>query len=132
MNLSDESAKAIFLEAVDNHGPQEWPAFLDKACGDNVALRRQVEALLQAHQQHDSLFDGEATPIYQRVASVGDVIDRYKLLEQVGEGGFGVVYVADQQEPIRRRVALKVLPKSLADRASHVDDVDRHAARNPG
>ena len=113
MKLSDESAKAIFLDAVDNHGPQDWPAFLEKACGDNVELRRQVEALLHAHQQHDSLFDGEPTPVYQRVASVGDVIDRYKLLEKIGEGGFGVVFVADQQEPIRRRVALKIVKPGM-------------------
>lgn len=116
MNLPDESAKAIFLEAVDNHAPGDWPAFLERACGDDEALRRHVDALLQAHQQHDSLFDGETTPAFRRVANVGDVIDRYRLLEQIGEGGFGVVFVADQQEPIRRRVALKVVKPGMDTR----------------
>lgn len=116
MNTLDKTAKAIFLEAVEKHVVQDWPAFLDQTCGEDSNLRQLVEQLLYAHQQDDSLFDGDPTATHHRVASVGDVIGHYKLLEQIGEGGFGVVFVADQQEPIRRRVALKIIKPGMDTR----------------
>jgi serine/threonine protein kinase len=116
MNTMDKEAKDIFLEAVENHAAEQWPAFLEKTCGEDSNLRQLVEQLLHAHQEDDSLFDSDPTATHHRVANVGDVIDRYKLLEQIGEGGFGIVFVAEQHEPIRRRVALKIIKPGMDTR----------------
>ena len=94
-------------------------AYLDLACADDPGLRRRVESLLAADDQaaewlpEASVF-AEAALKLNRPAmpddeAVGKIIGRYKLLEKVGEGGFGVVYVAQQKEPVCRRVALKVI-----------------------
>ena len=90
--------------------------FLDGACAGDVALRQRVEALLAAQTEGGGIAgptDTDATPTLLDETPVtegpGTVIGRYKLLEQIGEGGFGVVYVAEQQEPVRRRVALKII-----------------------
>src|SRR5687768_15890633 len=96
----------------------ERAAYLAGACAGDDALRGQVEALLGAHEQAEGFL--EAPPArcdFKRpeVASAsltekpGDRIGRYKLLQQIGEGGCGVVYMAEQEEPVRRRVALKVI-----------------------
>ena len=108
---------AILNAALELREP-ERTAYLDKTCAGNAALRQQVEALLRAHEQaKDFLETPPAGIIFKRtnLANVpvaekaGDKIGRYKLLEQIGEGGCGVVYVAEQQEPVRRRVALKII-----------------------
>ena len=114
----------VFLEALEQPTPQERAACLDRACGDDRSLRAAVEALLQNHKEDNFL----ETPVVEapraategrgpggtvRIASVtehaGDRIGPYKLLQQIGEGGCGVVYMAEQDEPVRRRVALKVI-----------------------
>jgi WD40 repeat protein/serine/threonine protein kinase len=120
MNESDtfqnRSEKEIFFEALDKNTPEERAAFLRGACGHDSARRARVEALLADHFQQDAFMkqpaaEGEHPTIrispIQEVA--GTVIGRYKLLQQIGEGGCGVVYMAEQQEPVRRRVALKVI-----------------------
>lgn len=99
--------------------PEERARWLEQACGQDTALRREVELLLDARtvapERHDGS-DAEAdqgTTIASSLAPVteraGDVIGPYKLREQIGEGGFGVVYVADQVRPVTRRVALKII-----------------------
>ena len=99
--------------------PAERPAFLDRACGTNHKLRDEVESLLHAHEAPDSFLRdpvGRAVgdePIAERA---GTLIWPYKLLEQIGEGGFGVVFMAEQIEPIRRKVALKVLKPGMDTR----------------
>jgi serine/threonine protein kinase/tetratricopeptide (TPR) repeat protein len=126
MNEGANAAKAIFLEAVERHDPEQWPAFLDRACAGQPELRRRVEVLLQAHreagtEQHRA--DGEG-PAPGPVATVeeaiherpGTVVGPYQLLEQIGEGGFGVVFMAEQQHPVRRKVALKVLKPGMDTR----------------
>src|SRR5262249_26240625 len=127
MNADPDPAKAIFLEAVERHAPDQWPAFLDRACAGRPDLRRRVEALLEAHREvgtanHRELPEGaDAGP----VAAVdeqpmreqpGAVIGPYKLLEPIGEGGFGVVFLAEQTAPVRRKVALKVLKPGMDSR----------------
>lgn len=89
---------------------------LGDACGDDSALREEVESLLSAHDKA-SRFMADATSEFVEPAPAehslpeepGKMVDRYKLLEVIGEGGFGVVYMAQQNEPIRRRVALKII-----------------------
>jgi hypothetical protein len=73
MSTISENAKAIFLEAVEKHSPEEWPEFLDQACGeDDRELRGHVEGLLQAHCEKDSLFDrSEETRDYQPLVRPG-------------------------------------------------------------
>ncbi len=93
----------------------ERAAYLDEACAGDAALRQRVEELLQARDEAgDFLESPAAVPPGGAVPAVpaeklGDRIGRYKLLQQIGEGGCGVVYMAEQEEPVRRRVALKVI-----------------------
>src|SRR5438552_2467359 len=96
--------------------PEERAACLDQACGSDAALRQRVEVLLNAHATGAFLEKSAASvtahtlqgpqPISERA---GDIIGRYKLLQQIGEGGCGVVYMAAQTEPVQRRVALKII-----------------------
>ena len=93
-------------------------AFLDRECAGDPALRQRLEALLAAHDQSNDLLPRGAPPVVATIKlhlpdppdeSVGQMLGRYKLLEKIGEGGCGVVYVAEQIEPVRRRVAVKVI-----------------------
>jgi serine/threonine protein kinase/tetratricopeptide (TPR) repeat protein len=110
--------KQIFEQALDLDSAEERQSFLQAACGDDVALRQRLEALLQAHDRAEGFLDSAgAPPDLGRTVQLnlpptekpGDRIGRYKLLQQIGEGGCGVVYMAEQEEPVRRRVALKVI-----------------------
>jgi serine/threonine protein kinase len=107
--------REIFLAALERPSPGERSAFLDTACGDDAALRARLESLLRHHAEGDFLEDPAAElkrmpPADPSVGDgVGTVIGRYKLREKIGEGGCGVVYVAEQEEPVRRKVALKVI-----------------------
>ena len=104
---------------------EEHAAYLDAACAGDAALRQRVEELLRAGEEAGEFLQDPA-PGAQRPADVlaqgktlqivatagekaGDRIGHYKLLQQIGEGGCGVVYMAEQEEPVRRRVALKVI-----------------------
>src|SRR5687768_6921347 len=112
------SEQAVFAEALQRDTPGARAAYLDAACGTNRLLRRRVEALLLAAANAGDFLEqppiglgvdadsipSEGAPISERP---GEMIGRYKLLEQIGEGGCGVVYMAEQIEPVRRRVALK-------------------------
>jgi WD40 repeat protein/serine/threonine protein kinase len=110
----------LFLAALQRPDPAGRAAFLDGACGD-AALREQVDALLREHEQLGSFLEPPTPalaatldePLSERP---GTVIGPYKLLEQIGEGGFGVVFLAEQQAPLRRRVALKVLKPGMDTR----------------
>src|SRR5436190_14408772 len=104
MNVDANQAKAIFLEAVEKHDPDQWPAFLDRACAGQPDLRRRVEVLLGAHReagtaQHQAAADGP-TPgpgdVTDAAERPGAVIGPYKLLQQIGEGGMGTVWLAEQ------------------------------------
>jgi tetratricopeptide (TPR) repeat protein/serine/threonine protein kinase len=108
--------RAIFGEALDCASPSEQAAYLDRACGDDSALRGRVEALLRAHQRAGQFLQGPTAPPERSPATEapGTVLGHYRLLEPLGEGGFGIVYRAEQQQPVRRRVALKVLKPEMA------------------
>jgi WD40 repeat protein/serine/threonine protein kinase len=96
----------------------ERDSFLKAVCGDDAALRQRLEALLAAHEQTEGALAESTAAVKATMKieftdapdeTVGQKIGRYKILEKVGEGGCGVVYVAEQTEPVRRRVALKVI-----------------------
>jgi WD40 repeat protein len=118
----------IFLEALQKATPQERVAYLDHACIGAPELRAAVEALLQHHQEDGFLETPALETLRLRpartgpsdtvmIASVtekpGDIIGRYKLLQQIGEGGVGAVFMAEQQEPLRRQVALKIIKPGM-------------------
>jgi serine/threonine protein kinase/Flp pilus assembly protein TadD len=112
------SVKDIFNEAIEQPSGHRT-AFLDRVCGDDHGLRAQVEELLAVHDRSGD-FLGAPTHVGPRLGSPGDaalpggesvgtVIGRYRLLEEIGEGGFGTVYMAEQQHPVRRMVAFKII-----------------------
>jgi WD40 repeat protein/serine/threonine protein kinase len=109
--MSVLTEEEIFVAALETPR-EERISFLDRACGQNAALRAEVEALLLAHERPDSLLDAHRIPagtVPSLAEGPGTKIGPYKLVEQIGEGGFGVVYRAEQQAPIRRHVALKII-----------------------
>jgi serine/threonine protein kinase/WD40 repeat protein len=120
--------RELFLEALDRPKPDEQAAFLDEACAHDPSLRAAVEALIQNHKDDRFLETPAigappgATPTKGNADTVtlvvigekpGDQFGRYKLLQQIGEGGVGVVFMAEQEAPVRRRVALKVLKPGM-------------------
>jgi serine/threonine-protein kinase len=115
-----QNEKSIFLAAIELGSEAARAAFLEQACAGNPPLRAEVEALLREHEKPQRVLDVPMTPaptiddpISERP---GTVIGPYKLLEQIGEGGFGVVFMAEQQHPIRRKVALKILKPGMDTR----------------
>jgi hypothetical protein len=116
------SESGIFKAAV-KIAPDQRAAYLDQTCGDNTELRREVESLLRAHDASgDFLNDRGANPNrtgdYEPMITEGPgaVVGPYKLLEQIGEGGFGLVFVAEQQHPVRRKVAVKIIKPGMDTR----------------
>ncbi len=114
--------EAIFSEALEIPSPERREAYLGQACAGDPGLRGKVEELLLAHAQAGGFLDNAAaawnaelpTCDHQGVAeSPGSVIGPYKLLEQIGEGGMGLVFVAEQSRPVRRKVALKLIKPGM-------------------
>jgi serine/threonine protein kinase len=118
-----KSKREIFLEALEQSTPEARAAYLDGACGDDAALRGSVEALLKNIQQDSFL---ESPPVGSGPGGTlitgpgtekpGDMVGRYRLMEKIGEGGFGAVYVAEQREPVKRHVALKIIKPGMDTR----------------
>jgi WD40 repeat protein/serine/threonine protein kinase len=117
MPSTRERESALFALALEKP-LTERSAFLQAVCGKDNVLHQRLEALLAAHDQPDNLVPTQAEAAQPTIKldlsdapdeAVGQTLGRYKLLERVGEGGCGVVYVAEQTEPVRRRVALKVI-----------------------
>jgi serine/threonine protein kinase len=119
MNL-DEQAIFEVARKIDSREARE--AYLQQICGNDAALEQRVRALLKAYDESASFLESPAaTPagtidIPTATECPGTVIGPYKLLQQIGEGGMGLVFVADQQEPIKRRVALKVIKPGMDSR----------------
>jgi len=106
--------EAIFNESIKMKSAAERDAFIKSACGDNAELLARVEALLKVHYEDEGFLKsppGIEDTLDNQVLTEGPGtrIGSYKLLQMIGEGGFGVVYMAEQQEPIRRKVALKII-----------------------
>src|SRR5262249_11011048 len=121
MTDSKPDEEGIFNVARRIGEPEARRAYLGQVCGGDQALRGRVEALLRVHEAERSFLESPAPglvatadePVTERP---GTVIGPYKLLEPIGEGGFGVVFLAEQTRPVRRRVALKVLKPGMDTR----------------
>jgi tetratricopeptide (TPR) repeat protein/serine/threonine protein kinase len=117
MSAGPNQAKAVFLEAVQEHGPEQWPAFLDRACAGQPELRRRVEVLLEAHREAGTALHQGAGPAACDGGGPGErpgcLLGPYKLLQLIGAGGMGAVWLAQQHEPVKRLVALKLIKAGM-------------------
>jgi WD40 repeat protein/serine/threonine protein kinase len=118
---TEPELRKIFCEALEK-GAEERADYLDRICQGRTELRARIESLLQAQLAAGSFLLGDSDSVGEKVESEtfldspGALIGPYKLLEQIGEGGFGIVYMAEQNHPIRRRVALKILKPGMDTR----------------
>jgi serine/threonine protein kinase/tetratricopeptide (TPR) repeat protein len=121
MHARPVSIKAVFDRALEMESAGERKAYLDEACAAAPEFREKVEALLKAYDEAGSFLESPAAvlaatiddPVTERP---GTVLGPYKLMEQIGEGGMGLVFVAEQQQPVRRKVALKVIKPGMDTR----------------
>jgi WD40 repeat protein/serine/threonine protein kinase len=123
---SDASEESLFEQAIQLASPEERRAFLDRACGPTGILRQSVDLLIRCHEQAAGLhfLVSEPTPVPRNAApgvegweKPGSIIGRYRLIQTIGEGGFGVVYLAEQREPVVRQVALKIIKLGMDTKA---------------
>jgi serine/threonine protein kinase/WD40 repeat protein len=124
--MKDE--ETIFAEAAGIGNADARAAYLELACGGDPALRREVEGLLAAHERAAGFMKSSAFSRHvtgstlpsrtgaSELESVGATVGPYRLLERIGEGGMGVVYLAEQFRPVRRRVALKIIKPGMDSR----------------
>ncbi len=123
MGDTQPEVRAIFCEALGRDTPPERADYLDQACHGRPELRRRVEALLKAHDEAGAFLRGPSVgqavtgpsgpPAGERP---GTAVGPYRLMEQIGEGGMGLVFVAEQQQPVRRKVALKIVKPGMGSR----------------
>jgi tetratricopeptide (TPR) repeat protein/serine/threonine protein kinase len=114
----------IFNEAESRPAGAEREQFLEAACGGDANLRAEVEQLLRAHEDAGSFLKSDAAGAREaetdltefKSEEAGERIGHYKLLQRIGEGGFGTVWMAEQEQPVRRRVALKILKPGMDSR----------------
>jgi WD40 repeat protein/serine/threonine protein kinase len=121
MSRDASSAETIFARAIEIAAPEERAAYLERACPDDPDLRGEVAQLVSDYFRAGKFLEKPAAQIVAASAEPvserpGTVIGPYKLLEQIGEGGFGVVFMAEQHQPMRRKVALKVLKAGMDTR----------------
>ena len=122
----DPRANEVFLKAMEIESQDQRRRFVDQNCGSDAELRAQVESLVAAAQRAGDFLQAPeggvdaatVAPAPALTAAVlserpGTVIGRYKLLQQIGEGGMGVVYMAEQTVPVRRKVALKIIKPGM-------------------
>jgi serine/threonine protein kinase len=109
----------LFTEAIELPN-EERIAFLDRACAGDEELRRKIEKLLKFNDRAGDFLEtpptGSINDVRAKVSAgekPGDLVDRYKLLQQIGEGGCGIVFLAEQEEPVHRRVALKIIKPGM-------------------
>jgi serine/threonine protein kinase len=105
----------ILQTALEIPGLQERVAYLEEACAGDMTMREEVESLITAHFADETFMSSIADPLWREARSEreGDKIGRYKLIRQLGEGGFGTVFLAEQSAPVKRHVALKVIKPGM-------------------
>ncbi|MCI0358228.1 MAG: hypothetical protein L0211_07080, partial [Planctomycetaceae bacterium] len=117
MNAEHNRAKSIFLNAVEIASAAEREQYLATACGQDEALRGEIDDLLRHYAPASSFLESDAQVGVTLDASTtekpGMVIGQYKLLEQIGEGGMGTVWMVQQTEPVKRVVALKLIKAGM-------------------
>jgi tetratricopeptide (TPR) repeat protein len=120
VNGSEKNEMDLFTEAMQLPAEQR-PDFLRAVCGGNAELRANVEALLKAQQESGEFLEQGPEEINAQTTGPGekpgDWIGRYKLLQQIGEGGCGVVFMAEQEEPVHRKVAIKIVKPGMDTKA---------------
>jgi len=122
MTDADRHLMTIFTGALDRDSGPQRAAYVDEACGGDAALRGRVDALLRAHEQAGGFLEARPTAGLESASTAeaaanpmaGTVIaGRYKLVEEIGEGGMGTVWMAQQTEPIKRAVAVKLIKPGM-------------------
>jgi serine/threonine protein kinase len=128
MTAKNPRANEIFLAALEIKSPDGRQAHLDAVCSGDEELRHQVKALLKAHDQAENFLERQVDPEFTGAFATktkeadspaatseqpGDRIGPYKLLQKLGEGGMGAVWAAEQSEPVKRRVALKLIKAGM-------------------
>jgi eukaryotic-like serine/threonine-protein kinase len=113
--------ESLFYQALEIKAPAERAAFLDRVCRDNAGLRDEVEALLKSHERSGDLLDlpDESAPRAKEPQNDGPgtlIAGKYKLLEDIGEGGMGSVWMAQQTEPVKRLVAVKLIKTGMGSK----------------
>ncbi len=134
MPVNLQKARELFLHAVGELAPERWELYVAEGCGGDAELERQVSHLLRVHREAGSFLespavalggtDDDRNPAERRTgeaqrptaAPPGTVIGPYKLLQPIGEGGMGTVYMAEQTHPVRRTVALKLIKAGMDSR----------------
>ena len=110
----------LFSDALNCSSRDEQVAYVARECAGNPELHARIEALLEGHREAGAFLDGSnSTSSYNdplKPEVPGTNIGPYKLLEQIGEGGFGIVFMAEQHQPVRRKVALKVIKPGMDTR----------------
>src|SRR5271165_3670831 len=120
--MQPKSIDRIFWDAAQIESAAERAAYLDHACADDLDLRSRLQQLLEARSKAEGFLEARAPDLVatadERPLSEGPgtVIGPYKLLEQIGEGGFGIVFMAEQLQPVRRKVAFEVLKPGMDTR----------------
>ncbi|MEX0642264.1 MAG: serine/threonine-protein kinase [Pirellulales bacterium] len=122
MTASHPPVDQIFSDALRQPAGQERSAYLDEVCGGNAELRQRVDRLLKAYDDAASFLDSPAVALpvtaeQTLTERAGAQIGPYKLLQQIGEGGMGTVFMAEQTEPVERRVALKIIKAGMDSRS---------------
>src|SRR5262249_35136402 len=110
-------AKSIFGHALEIDSPAGRAAYLDEACGPDAGLRAEIEGLLATLGRAGAFMGRPAEAVAAGITASfepltegpGTKVGPYKLLQQIGEGGMGAVYMAEQEVPVRRKVALKII-----------------------
>jgi tetratricopeptide (TPR) repeat protein len=122
MTNAARSPETVFSEAIEIQSPEERRSYLDRACEGDMGLRQAVEKLITLHSQAGDFLESPAVNLDVTAFAPalserpGTVIGPYKLLQQIGEGGMGVVFMAEQLEPIQRTVALKIIKPGMDSR----------------
>ena len=122
MSENSPQVEAIFLAALEKATPRERDAYVVEACAGNPLLLEQVRELLESHDDSQGPLDSppvassETLDMPPILEEPGSKIGPYKLLQKIGEGGMGVVYMAEQKAPINRRVALKIIKPGMDTR----------------